>query len=181
MANKKYLDSKQGQIHISETIAVLFIFFVLIVFGLIFYSNYQKVALKEKSEELLTARAMDTTLKALYLPELVCTRRESELQINCMDIMKLNSAKEVMLNDPDDYYEQIFGYASITIYRVYPLNEDGTKKEWNIYNNPKIIMVNGEPVRSRRTEPTRFVIALRNYSSDGIEKYSFGYVLVEVY
>src|SRR3989338_7505573 len=28
---------KRGQIHLSETIAVLFIFFVLIVFGIIFY------------------------------------------------------------------------------------------------------------------------------------------------
>jgi len=177
MANKKYLDSKQGQIHISETIAVLFIFFVLIVFGLIFYLNYQKVALKEKSEELLVARAMDTTLKALYLPELVCTRQESELQINCMDVMKLNSAEEIMLKDPGGYYEQIFGYANITVKEIYP-DEDN---EWNIYNNPKITMVNGEPVINRRTEPTRFVIALRDYSSDGIERYSFGYVLVEVY
>ena len=181
MANKKYLDSKQGQIHISETIAVLFIFFVLIVFGLIFYLNYQKVALKEKSEELLVARAMDTTLKALYLPELVCTRQESELQINCMDVMKLNSAEEIMLKDPGGYYEQIFGYANITVYQVYPLNEDGTLKEWTIYDKKRITMVDGEPVVSKRKEPTRFIVALRDHSDKGTEEYHFGYVLVEVY
>ena len=177
MANKKYLDSKQGQIHISETIAVLFIFFVLIVFGLIFYLNYQKVALKEKSEELLMARAMDTTLKALYLPELVCTRQESELQINCMDVMKLNIAASVMFDDKDGYYEKIFGYAKVQVSQTYP--KPG--KEWVIYDNPKITITDGKEIVSKRTEPTRFVIALRDYSLDGDEKYSFGFVLVEVY
>ena len=64
------MKNKKAQLHMTETIAVIFIFFILVVFGMIFYAQYQKVAFKEKQEEILSTRAVQTTLRALYLSEL---------------------------------------------------------------------------------------------------------------
>ncbi len=161
--------TKQGQIHISETIAVLFIFFVLVLFGMLFYFRYQQVAIKEQQEELLAARAMDTTLKSLFLPELICSRGEAEPEDNCFDLSKLVRAPEVINSHLNDYYFQVFTYANISVVEVYP--ED---KMYTVYTKRK--------QNSTRTETTFFVVSLRderNLGGDG--RYGYGYVVVEAY
>ena len=79
---------RKGQVRMTETIAVLFIFFILVLFGIIFFYKYQTIALKEQQEELLGARAIDTTLKVLFMPELSCTKGEAEPEDNCFDLIK---------------------------------------------------------------------------------------------
>ncbi len=156
---------KKGQIHLSETIAVLFIFFVLILFGLIFYSKYQQVAIKEKGEELLASRAMDTTLRVLFLPELLCSRGDAEPEDNCIDVLKLRPANETLFNHAEDYYFDLLSYATITVMQLSP-----EEKTFVLYDKPK-------PNYTRR-EPTYFVVSLRD---DTQQSYGYGYVKVEVY
>ncbi len=156
---------KKGQIHLSETIAVLFIFFVLILFGLIFYSKYQQVAIKEKGEELLASRAMDTALRVLFLPELICSRGEAEVEDNCIDVLKLRPANETLFNHVEDYYFDMLSYATITITPLFP-----EQKTFVLYDQPK-------PEYTKK-EPTYFVVSLRD---DTLGSYGFGYVKVEVY
>lgn len=156
---------KKGQIHLTETVAVLFIFFILIVFGIIFYSKYQQVAIKVKSEELLASRAMDTTLRVLFLPELICSRGEAEPEDNCIDVLKLRHANETMMDHAPDYYFDMLSYATITIIQLYP-----EEKEFILYDKPK--------PNYKKREPTYFVVSLKD---DALGSYGFGYVRVEVY
>ena len=107
------LRKKKGQARMNETIAIVFIFFVLILFGIMFFYQYQKVAIKEKNEELLGNRAMDTTLKTLFLPELICTKGEAEPEDNCFDLMKLRYAEKTFTAHLTDYYYEIFWVQSI--------------------------------------------------------------------
>ena len=105
--------NKKAQIRLNETIAVLFIFFVLILFGIIFYYQYQKIAIKEKQEELLASRAMETTLKTLFMPELVCTKGEAQAEDNCLDVIKLHAADETFRKHLGDYYFELFSNVNI--------------------------------------------------------------------
>ncbi|HLD79832.1 MAG TPA: hypothetical protein VJA18_04700 [Candidatus Nanoarchaeia archaeon] len=160
---------RRGQMQMTETIAILFIFFVLLLFGIIFYFRYQQSAFQEKQEELLGVRAMETTLKALFMPELICSRGEAEPEDNCFDTLKLDSADAVLEENKDEYYFEIFSYATITVHQVYP-----EEKEWVLYEKLK-------PDYTRK-EPTFFVVTLRDELSSSTQtQYGFGYVSVEVY
>lgn len=163
------MKGKKGQIQMSETIAVLFIFFILILFGIIFYYKYQQVALVEKQEELLGARAIETTLKTLFLPELICSKGEAETEDNCFDMLKLRSINETFKRYLEDYYFDIFSYSRIYVQEVYP--GDST---YLLYDKVKPDAV--------REEPTFFVVTLKDeVAGKGEERYKFGYVAVVVY
>lgn len=161
--------SRKGQLQMTETIAILFIFFILLLFGIIFYFRYQKVAFQEKEEELLGARAMENTLKVLFMPELICSRGEAEPEDNCFDVLKLNSTRDTMQEYLEEYYFDIFSYATIEVQQVYPEN-----KVWVLYDRPK--------PEFTRQEPTFFVVTLKNeLAQNNQPEYGFGYVAVTVY
>src|SRR3989338_6678737 len=107
----------KAQMQMTETIAVLFIFFVLVLFGIVFYYQYQRVSITEKNQELVAVRAVDTTLKTLFLPELICSRGDAETEDNCIDMMKLRQANNTFQRHLEEYYFQIFSYSSITVYQ----------------------------------------------------------------
>jgi hypothetical protein len=159
---------KRAQVRMAETIGVLFIFFVLLLFGIIFYYQYQKVAIKERQEEILATRAMDTTLKTLFAPELFCSKGDAEPEANCFDLHKLEHANETFFLHTTDYYYDVFSFSKITVVQLYPDLDN-----WTLYDKP--------PNEWTRTEPTFFVIALRDELERTEPAYHFGYVKVEVY
>ena len=163
----------------TETIAVLFIFFVLLLFGMIFYYRYQSTAIQEKKEELLAERAMGTTLRVLFLPELMCTQFTAEPIDNCIDGLKLQQLEPdrgnggeiagVIQSNIEDYYFELFSYATITIYEVG--EEDPVPHV--IYDQPK--------PDSKNTETTFFVVTIREQFPFGREEFRYGYIEVKVY
>jgi len=195
--------NKKAQLHITETIAVLFIFFILVAFGLIFYARYQQTAAQEKQEQLLASRAMDTTVKTLFLPELMCTKGEAEHEDNCVDLIKLNAAApppsltsssdsdepspepttpsvtESLFQEHSDYYFQLFSYSNVTFIQVYPKPE----QQWQIYNKQKTKKgPDGKQIKDlTKKEPTYFTITLRDDLSSSTPQYHYGYVIVEAY
>jgi hypothetical protein len=195
-----FLRDKYGQAKMTETIAVLFIFFVLLMFGIVFFYKYQQVSFKEEEQKLLANRAMESTLTALFLPELQCTRGDAEAEDNCIDKLKLINFKDVVDSHLNDYYFSMFSFAKITVFEVYPrprlIGEDGEpveierleeefiKEQWSIYNK-ELVRKNEEGVLVpswTKKEPTYFVVALRDQiAATGESVYSYGYVKVEVY
>lgn len=166
--NKSQIRSRRAQIRMSETIAVLFIFFVLVVFGIIFYVKYSQIAAEERQEELLGMKAMDITIKSLFLPELICSRGEAEPYDNCIDLLKLKHACEIFKDHTEDYYFNLFSYSKINITQVYP-----TPGEWILYEKEK-------PDWENR-ELSHFVVSLRDETKDGKGEFSFGVLTIEVY
>jgi hypothetical protein len=180
MKNQRFLvvpRSRSAQIKMTETIGVLFIFFVLILFGIIFYYQYQKVSLVEKQQELVAARAMDTTLKVLFLPELICTKGEAEPEDNCFDMMKLRHVNETFKEYLTKYYFNLFSYSRIYVQPVYPPAEEPIM----LYNKETPPQEDGNRSWTHR-EPTYFVVALKDeLKGTAISEYGLGYVVVEVY
>ena len=162
------LKMKKGQVNLMETVAVLFIFFLLVTFGLFFYYSFQKGAIETQREEILMMRAMETTSYSLELPELYCSRAEAEAEGHCFEVGKLKHANDT-INGNRDYYFDIFSYAKIVVHQVYP-----EPKEYPIYDYV--------PSTWTRREPTFFVVVLKDdFVTQGGGIYGLGYLEVEVY
>jgi len=160
----------KAQIRMTETIAIMFIFFIIIIFGIIFYSKYQSIAFKEKQKEILQDNAEDITLKTLNLPEITCTKSEYEAEDNCFDILKLNHAQSIIEQNFIEYYSDLFPFAKITVEQIYPLIEENTPIIWTIYQKEK------EDFTFK--EPRRFIVMLKD---DTTNHFNFGVLTVEVY
>jgi len=170
---------KKAQIHMTETIAVLFIFFILVSLGIVFYYKYSQVAFKEKQQELLANRAIETVLYTLFLPELECSKGEAESEDNCVDVMKLRQANNTFLKYLDDYYFDLFSFSTIMVHQTYPKNQT-----WVIYDKKKVkTLENGTVVPDWTTKLSTFtVITLRDdLAIEGRSVYNLGYLNVTVY
>ncbi|MCK4589218.1 MAG: hypothetical protein KAT77_02160 [Nanoarchaeota archaeon] len=155
---------KRAQVKMGETIAILFIFFVLILFGLIFYFQFQKSSFERQKVELFSEQSISKSLVASFLPELICSRNVAATVKNCIDLKKLEFASEEM-KDNREYYFDIFGFAVITVEEIYPGN--GT---WVLYNQT--------PPEITREINTPIPVSLFNPVEN---TYSFGALNVEVY
>lgn len=128
---------KKSQVRMAETIAILFIFFLMIGFGFIFYAKVQKTSLKETSSKNLDLASIEVTQRISFLPELQCSSK-NVIKDNCIDLLKLNALIGI-LNDPsnpdllDDLYFDLFRYSNITIIKIYP----GTEERWTLYERIK--------------------------------------------
>ncbi len=126
------MQNKKSQMQMIETISVLFVFFILLILGFVFFAKIQGFGIKAQIEEATQKQAINIVQKASFLPELQC----SEVNIrekNCVDIKKVEvvSGEAGIFKENEDYYFDIFGYATIAVKEVYPT--DGP--EFTIYNN----------------------------------------------
>lgn len=176
---------KKAQAHMSETVAVIFIFFVLILFGLLFYSRYQNLAYKEEQQEILEKRAIATTLRAIFLPELLCTKGDAEPEDDCLDMWKVEAmhGSDFLESRLANYYFDIFSYAKISVHQVYPPAATGAEpEEWVLYNQePPVKKTEDNTPIEPNYQPSYFGVTLRKEEISGLPSYHFGYLEVGVY
>ena len=122
-----------------ETIAVLFIFFILLIGGFMFYAKVQKTSIGRDVEERSELDAIDIAQKASFLPELQCSY-ENVPRMNCVDMLKLEAMDAVTSERPTLYYDQFF-FSHIYVAQIYPSDPDnnpGTPPpSWTVYENIK--------------------------------------------
>jgi len=126
------MKTKKAQIKMFETIAVLLIFFVLIGFGLIFYSRIQSQGFQAKLDENFELKAIQTAQLVSFLPELQCSS-DGIITDDCFDTLKVEALSEIIRNDQKlrtEYYFDTFGYSDISIKQIYPPGSI-----WTIYEN----------------------------------------------
>ena len=152
---------RKAQIQIGETIAVLFVFFILIIIGFIFYVNVIKGNIEQEKDELSQLRSVAIAQRVMFLPEVQCSQ-DNIIIDNCIDVMKLEAAHGIMKQN-ELYYYDLLEFSNITISQVYP-----NEVKWNLY--------------SRKTSDfkSKFVtnvpISLFNPAT---RKYSFGVMTIE--
>jgi hypothetical protein len=154
-----------GQIQMTETIAVLFIFIILVAFGLVFYFKYQQGDIAEKEEQLFDQKVIDASLRFFSLPEVSCTEGGSEAESFCLDYFKLKGAPAIFT---DDYYYQLFSYSKISLVTLYPEQSELVLYERSLEDSDKI------PLR-------QMVVIKKDGTVKGQPAYHLGYVLIEVY
>ena len=119
---------KKAQIQIGETIAVLFVFFILMVIGIIFYVNVIKSNLESEKEELSQLRSLGIDQRVMFLPEIQCSQDVVEEITNCIDILKLESAQGV-ISENGIYYYDLLEFSQVNISQIYP-----DEAKWDLYS-----------------------------------------------
>ena len=112
-----------------ETIAVLFILFILVVMGFVFYAKILKGNLELQKEESVQQNAIEVAQRAASLPELQCSE-DNIVSDNCIDLLKLKSASEIMQQNDVYYYDRLL-FSKITVNEIYP-----DDNEWTLYSRP---------------------------------------------
>jgi len=159
------MKTKKAQIKMFETIAVLLIFFILIAFGLIFYSKVQRDSIQDTGKEYFELKAIQTAQLVSFLPELQCTSPTSVNIVGdaCFDAFKIIALKDI-IEDNYGYYFDLFGFSKITVEQIYPLG-----KKWVIYNKS-----------SGKSSKSSLQIPVLIYNASSRENY-FGVLNVDVY
>ncbi len=121
---------KKAQLQMTETVAVLIVFFILLMFGLLFYTRFQQSSLAEQRAEFAGERAITVSLTALLLPELRCSKGDNVAVRDCVDLYKLDIAQQTMQAEKDYYYD-LFGFGRIYVDEYYP-----GQNHWVLYDNP---------------------------------------------
>ena len=152
---------KKSQIQIGETIAVLFVFFILVVIGFMFYAKVFKGNLETEKDELSQARSVGIAQRIMFLPELQCSE-DNVIIDNCIDILKLESAQKLML-DNSLYYYDLLEFSDVDIMQIYP-----KEISWNIYSRTT------EDVKNRFV--TNVPISLYNSTT---RRFTFGILTIE--
>lgn len=118
---------RKAQIQIGETIAVLFVFFILILVGFIFYIKIIKGNIDSEKEESSQLKSIGVAQRAMFLPELQCSE-DNIVVSNCIDILKLVYAKNIMSQN-EVYYYDILGFSNVTVLQIYP-----AEARWELYS-----------------------------------------------
>lgn len=130
MYNKKF--GTRGALDTMETIAVLFVFFILLAMGLIFYASYQKSQAEIRMKEMNKLSAQHLAQMMTNLPELRSSRKGIR-GVNTFDIFKIQALQKIIVSKDDLSlltYKEKFGNSIIRVHEIYPSN-----RTWDIYNN----------------------------------------------
>jgi hypothetical protein len=158
----------RAQIKMGETIAILIVFFFLMVFGFSFYVRIQQTTFGRQGREQVDLRTIQIAQKASFLPELQCSFRNVQVD-NCVDIIKLEIFSRLLSDTEGEfysYYYSIFGYSDVHIEKIYPPG-----RTYNLYSKVP-------PDKLQYNLSTKVPISLYNATS---KLYSFGLLYVNVY
>ena len=152
-----------------ETIAVLVVFFFLIVFGLAFYGMMSAKSFEREGERLLQLEAVNLAQKVSFLSELDCSQTAIQKE-NCFDKYKIEAFSSLLNSslDAQEYYFYTFGFSSIKLRQIFP-----ESKDYVIYDRPK--------QRWTSQLMTPIPIVIYDEPAGRLGKYSFGVLEVITY
>lgn len=145
---------------LGETIVILVIFALLVVFGVVFYAKYQFWAMDEKMDENADLLAIKIVQKLQFLPEIQCTVQGTQ-EYNCVDLLKLKAVAGLP-PDMKRIYSSMFPRTSLSVVQVYP-----ETRSWSI----------NEADAPGRRHFFPVPVALYNASA---KQYYFGYLNITV-
>lgn len=151
-----------------ENVAILFIFFMILVVALVFYARLTETKVEVKKEEAFSTKALEVAQRIAYIPETQCSV-DNAVEEDCYDLHKLRALEEVNKKvENKAHYYQMFGWANITINQIFP------ESDWhsNIYNNI--------PEKYVEKQAVFIPLSICDFSSRP-EKCSFAVMTVEVF
>jgi hypothetical protein len=119
---------KRAQIQLMETIAVIFVFFILVMIGFMFYARIARTNIQSSIDDQSELKSIEIAQRVMFLPEIQCSEGAvSEIQ-NCVDKLKLESAQDIIKYN-EIYYYDMLEFSSINVTQIYP-----EKATWQIYS-----------------------------------------------
>lgn len=124
---------KKAQMEINETIIVLFIFFILVIFGIVFFAKIQGINLQAEQRASQNLELIKVSQVISSLPELSCSVDNVQID-NCYDILKVEAFKAI-LEENNVYFSGTSLYnTNITLRQYDPFNDKWTYSI-EIYSN----------------------------------------------
>lgn len=193
---------RKAQLKMGETIAVLIVFFILIMVGLVIYTNFRSSSIEEKRTEANDMLSIEIATRASLLPEIKCSEYQCIGCSGAIDLIKLDAMTyeyvEGEFNSNDGIVEKnkrvylpLFGYSYIKVHLLYPDastfksdyldhglfavdcdNCDDSPITWNLYNMTRPNM------NSYRVSPIFIPVNLYNAYTDECH---FGTMEIGVY
>jgi len=155
-----------------ETIAILIVFFFMVVFGLSFYVRIQQSQVEYSIEEQAQLKSIEIAQKTMFLPELQCSSKNVIIE-NCFDILKMEKFNELMDSERNQTYFDTFEFSKIEVKEIYP--DEIISEKWTLYNREKIL-------KDKPTWKTKSTTQVPISLYDPIEKkYYIGILTIEVY
>jgi len=153
---------KKSQIQMAETIAVLFVFFILIAVGFMFYGRVILGNVQSQKDEFVQLQSISIAQRAMFLPELQCSEDIVEEITGCIDLFKIEASQDIIAQNSRYYYD-LFEFSNITLKQIYP-NENN----WVIYE------------RKTDTFESKFITNIPVSLYDPVaRRYGFGVLTVE--
>jgi hypothetical protein len=124
--------TKKAQLQTMETIAVLFVFFLLLGLGMIFYVVYANSQADQNLRDTKRILSSELALTAANLPELQSSK-QGIVGINSLDVYKIEALSNIINESEDSFlvYSTKFGNAEIIVRQIWP----GPQRNWTIYSN----------------------------------------------
>ena len=123
-----------------ESIAVLFVFFILLGFSLMFFTKFQASTIKTTQREFINLKAVDVSQTASLLPEMICSHN-SVITTYCFDEEKISAFRDNWNNtiERKRLYTALLGTSEIYIEEVWPRSYDDYGEDYKhlIYNNTR--------------------------------------------
>ena len=163
------MNTKKAQIKMFESMAVLVVFFFMIVFGITFYFKLQETSLQREFLRNTQLQSIQIAQKSMFLPELDCSFVGVQKE-NCFDYEKIRQFAKMLEQGQSGteqarlYYFDVFGYSNITVYKVYPSSEK--------------IMLYSKPSNKESRKVTQVPLLILDSKTN---TYSFGYLEVMVF
>lgn len=161
---------RKAQIQIGETIAVLFVFFILIAIGFIFYAKIIKGNIESEKEEFSQLKSIGIAQRVMFLPELQCSE-DNIIRDNCIDVLKLESTQNVMSASANQlYYYDLLEISDVDVIQIYP-----TPKKWSIYSRKREYL-DSQRIRDAPQFVTNVPISLYDPTT---KIFGFGILIIE--
>lgn len=149
---------------IGETVAVLAVFFIILIIASVFYFNLRRGSIIKEQEEEALSRSTSVVQRVLALPELQCSRNNI-IESSCIELAKLENSN-IMAGNAQFYYD-LFGFSKITVHIVYP---QSTFSSYILYEN--------ELPGYKNKIQTNIPVTI---NSPAENKNYFGYISIETY
>ena len=115
---------RRAQIEIGETIVVIFILMILIVFGLVIYYQFQSTNMQQTKQRFGGLKTVELAQVISNMPELQCSNLKVA-EVSCIDEVKAKQFAHYLAtpgNKAFFYYREILGTSKIEIQRIYPVD-----------------------------------------------------------
>jgi len=161
--------NRKAQIKMGESIIILFIFFILVVFGLVFYASISKYTSGQAAVEAEEMNVENIQKEIRFLSEIQCTE-SGNTRFDCYDIGKIIATQEAIQEHYDYYAQNVFLQTNISFVEVFPNND-----EWILY---ELIFTEDNMMNVKGGSAFQIPVTLFDPIED---TYNFGYVSIMVY
>lgn len=164
-----------------ETVMVIFIFFILLVFGFVFYGKFFKSSSDQSVAEQSQVNAVQIAQRIAELPELLCTE-EDVREFNCVDLFKLQVIRDHNLFNDELQYFDMLGFSRITFKQISPVPASDPELE----STDGLVIYNKAPPNIQKESKIHIPTIIYDPTGSGhcdvgIGTCSFGLIEVTVY